>query len=147
MAIVNPEALFSLAGLTVLPGWLLLLASPLAPVWSDRIAGYLIPIVLSITYAGLILVFWSDAPGGFDSLAAVAELFATPQLLVAGWIHYLAFDLFVGAWMVRKARDEGMAFILVACCLPITFLFGPAGFLLFTAIRAARWSNPAARPA
>ncbi|MEO0410581.1 MAG: abscisic acid-deficient protein Aba4 family protein [Pseudomonadota bacterium] len=51
---------------------------------------------------------------------------------------FLAFDLFIGAWVCRTARSEGISFWLVVLCLPFIFLFGPAGLLAFQAIRAAR---------
>ena len=76
----------------------------------------------------------SDPTRSLGILAAVVA----SGLLLAGWLHYLAFDLFVGAWIVRTARSEGMPFLLVLPCLPLTFLFGPAGFLLFVVLRAVR---------
>ncbi len=108
-------------------------------------AAFVIPGLLSVAYAGLILAFWSGAAGGFDSLDNVALLFQSRELLLAGWLHYLAFDLFVGAWEVRTARAERMPFFLVVPCLALTFLFGPVGFLLFLMIRTVR--AQAARPA
>jgi hypothetical protein len=65
-------------------------------------------------------------------------------LLLAGWLHYLAFDLFVGAWEVRTARAAAIPFLLVVPCLGLTFLFGPAGLLAFLVLAA---SFRAARPA
>ena len=90
-------------------GWLCLLASPFMPRLADRIAGLAIPALLAVAYTGLVLAFWSSAKGGFDSLDNVAALFQTRELLLAGWIHYLAFDLFTGAWIVRTARQTGVA--------------------------------------
>jgi hypothetical protein len=84
------------------------------------------------------MAFWSGGQGGFDSLEHVAELFGNRELLLAGWIHYLAFDLLVGAWITRKARKDGIAYWAVVPCLVLTFLFGPAGYLLFSAIAAAK---------
>ena len=49
------------------------------------------------------------AEGGFSSLAAVSTLFADPWVLLAGWTHYLAFDLFIGGWEVRDARQRGVS--------------------------------------
>jgi hypothetical protein len=135
---MSPDTMFQIANPFVLIGWVALLASPWMPNWADRIASLIVPLVLSVAYAGLILAFWSSGQGGFDSLQNVALLFQSPWLLLAGWIHYLAFDLFVGAWVVRTAREEGVAFWMVVPCLVLTFLFGPAGFLVFNAIRAAR---------
>ena len=108
------------------------------PRLADRFAGLVVPALLSVAYTGLVLAFWTSAKGGFDSLDNVARCFETRELLLAGWIHYLAFDLFVGAWIVRTARQARIPFWLVVPCLVLTFLFGPAGLLTFVAIRAAR---------
>jgi Domain of unknown function (DUF4281) len=117
-------------------GWLALVFAPLWPRWSERVAGLAIPLVLSVGYAALVLVYWTRAPGGFGSLPDVMTLFTTPGIALAGWVHYLAFDLFIGAWITRSARTEGIPHLLVLPCLLLTFLFGPAGFLAFTALRA-----------
>jgi hypothetical protein len=137
---MNADTIFSLSGMLALVGWLSLLASPFMPRLADRIAGLAVPALLAIAYSGLVLAFWSSAKGGFDSLDNVAALFQTRELLLAGWIHYLAFDLVTGAWIVRTARQAAIPFWLTVPCLVLTFLFGPAGFLAFVAIRAAR--NP-----
>ncbi len=134
----QPDVMFQFASAGALCGWAVLLISPLIPVWADRISGLAIPLLFAVAYTGLILAFWMSAQGGFGSLEAVSQLFQTRGLLLAGWIHYLAFDLFVGAWIVRTARAESVPFWLAAPCLALTFLFGPAGFLLFNATRAAR---------
>lgn len=132
------DLLFQTASTAALAGWLALLASPLSPRWTDRIAGLAIPLMLSVAYVGLVLAFWSGATGGFGSLADVMALFTKPEIALAGWIHYLAFDLFVGAWIARMARAETIPHLVVVPCLALTFLFGPAGFLAFCAIRFAR---------
>ncbi len=81
------------------------------------------------------MTFWADAPGGFDSLDQVMLLVTDPYITLAGWLHYLAFDLFVDAWIVRSAREEGISDWLLLPILVTTFLFGPAGFLAFVALR------------
>jgi hypothetical protein len=132
------DVLFQISGQAALAGWLALALGWVAPVWSQRVAGLIVPLLLSVAYGGLILSFWTQAPGGFGSLDDVMALFTSPEIALAGWIHYLAFDLLVGAWEVRVARREGIAFLLVLPCLALTFLFGPAGFLLFGAVRGGR---------
>jgi hypothetical protein len=132
-----PEQIFAVTSPLAMLGWMALVLAPLAPRITDMIAALTIPVLLSITYTGLILVHWSDAPGGFDSLASVMALFTEPAVALAGWVHYLAFDLFVGAWITRTARAEGICHLLILPCLVLTFLFGPAGFLAFTALRTA----------
>ncbi len=131
------DAIFRAAGMAAMAGWLALLLSWAIPVWADRIAGMILPALLSVAYAGLVLGYWSRAEGGFGSLDEVMALFTGREIALAGWLHYLAFDLFVGAWEVRTARREGIAFLLVVPCLVLTFLFGPAGFLAFAGLRAA----------
>ncbi|MDZ4088169.1 MAG: ABA4-like family protein [Tabrizicola sp.] len=132
---MTPDQLFQLANPAALLGWLALLVSPLAPRIAQVIAAVTIPLLLSLAYAGLVLAFWWDAPGGFGSLPEVQALFTHPQIALAGWLHYLAFDLFLGAWQVRTARAEGIPHWMVIPCLVLTFLFGPAGFLAFAILR------------
>lgn len=129
------EDLFALTGPMAMGGWLALVLSPLAPRAALAVSGLAIPLLLSTGYVALILVHWSGAEGGFASLPDVMALFDTPGVALAGWVHYLAFDLFVGAWIVRTARAEGVAHLLVLPCLALTFLFGPAGFLAFNSLR------------
>jgi hypothetical protein len=132
------ETAFSLFGVTAMVGWGLLLASPFIPTWSDRIAGTILPVVLSLGYVVLLLLPSDGSGGGFGSLAAVKDLFSQDQALLAGWVHFLAFDLFIGAWACRTARTEGISFWFVAPCLPLIFLFGPAGLLAFQGVRAVQ---------
>lgn len=135
---MSVETIFQIANSTALAGWAALLASPFIPRLSQWIAAVAIPALLSVAYAGLVLAFWANADGGFGSLADVGALFRTPELLLAGWIHYLAFDLLVGAWIVRSAKAEGVPFLLAVPALALTFLFGPAGFLTYSALRFTR---------
>jgi hypothetical protein len=135
---MTPDSLFQIANMIALAGWLALLASPFAFRLSEIVAGLAIPLLLSAGYTGLVLAFWSGARGGFDSLANVELLFKSREIVLAGWLHYLAFDLFIGTWEARTARSERIPFVLVLPCLVLTFLFGPVGFLLFNAIRLGR---------
>jgi hypothetical protein len=78
---------------------------------------------------------FGEPGGGFGSLSQVSQLFQNPYKLLAGWIHYLAFDLFVGSWEVRDAQRLGIHHLLVVPCLALTFLLGPIGLLLYLALR------------
>lgn len=133
---MDVDTIFRVANLMALAGWTVLVASPLAPKWADSLAGIAIPFVLSAGYTALILAYWAGADGGFSTLGDVMTLFTQPEVALAGWVHYLAFDLFVGAWETRVARDENIPHLLVVPCLALTFLFGPLGFFVFCVIRA-----------
>jgi hypothetical protein len=142
---MSPDALFQIANPIALAGWIALALSPLAPRALGLLAGTAVPLVLSAGYAAIVLAHWSSGQGGFDSLKSVEQLFQSRWLLLAGWVHYLAFDLLLGAWAVRTARREGISHGLVLPCLLATFLFGPAGYLLFQFLRAGHRSG--AKPA
>jgi hypothetical protein len=133
---VNLNLLFRLANNAALIGWILLIFLPRWR-WSARlIAPVLVPASLAALYSLLVATQFGHSPGGFSSLRSVALLFQSPAILLAGWVHYLAFDLFVGSWAVRDAQRIGIAHYLVVPCLILTFFFGPAGWLLYALIRS-----------
>jgi hypothetical protein len=76
--------------------------------------------------------FQSDS---FNSLDNIASLFQNRNALLAGWIHYLAFDLFTGIYIVTNARKHGIGFWYLLPCLFFTFMFGPFGLLLYLILR------------
>ena len=71
----------------------------------------------------------------FGSLASVMALFTEENAVLAGWVHYLAFDLLIGMWMIKQNEKIGIHQILMAPCLFATFMLGPVGFLLFMSMR------------
>ena len=131
---MTPERLFSLLNLVAMVGWLPLIFLPKLR-WARTIVPVAIPVALAVVYAAVIVTTFGGSDGGFSSLADVRTLFENPWLLLAGWVHYLAFDLLVGGWEVRDAHARGVPHLLVIPALVLTFLFGPAGLLLYLAIR------------
>jgi hypothetical protein len=135
---VTPERLFSLLNAFALIGWLILVFAGRMR-WAARlVTGVVIPLLIAILYAYLIAAHWGETQGGFGTLDGVAALFSNRWLLLAGWIHYLAFDLFIGSWEVRDAQAVGISHLIVIPCLAVTFMFGPAGLLLYFLIRTSR---------
>ncbi len=130
------EHLFSWAGFVVMPCWILLAAAP-GWRWTQRLATFVAPLLIAAVYVWLLAAHPSPKGGGFGSLAQVGVLFGSPYALLAGWIHYLAFDLFTGAWEARDAVRLGISRWLVLPCLALTFLFGPAGLGLYLLLRLA----------
>lgn len=126
-----------MAGLIATVGWLLLAIVPKQPV-TQIIAAIIAPMILASLYLYLIAMHFNGAEGGFGSLADVATLFQKRELLLAGWIHYLCFDLFIGAWEVRDAQRNHIPHLVVIPCLLMTFMLGPIGLLFYFAIRTAK---------
>ena len=81
------------------------------------------------------LAHYANSDGGFGSLTDVRTLFENDYILLAGWVHYLAFDLFVGAWIAGKADVIGLSRLIQAPILMATYMFGPIGLVLFLSIR------------
>lgn len=138
---MTPEALFQAANLVALAAWIVLAVLPRVRWATDVIAALVVPALLGSLYVVLIVSNWSGSEGGFSSLPEVAVLFEDPWLLLAGWVHYLAFDLLVGGWEVRDARARGVPHWALVPCLALTFLFGPAGWLVYLAVRGRRPLN------
>jgi hypothetical protein len=138
---LDPNAAFSIAGLAAMLGWAGLIASlfvaPVRPIaW--RAATFIIPGLIAAAYILLLAqAMRQGAEGGFGSIAEVRALFANDSALAAGWIHYLAFDLFIGSWIVRDGVERHVPALLILPALPVTFLAGPAGLLLYFAVRFA----------
>lgn len=133
---MKAETVFSIVNLIALVGWFLLIFLPRFKVTSFAVLKGTIPILISIAYLILIVLFFGDAEGGFDSLANVMKLFTNEWAVLAGWIHYLAFDLFIGAWEVRDAQREEIHHLLVVPCLIFTFMLGPIGLLMYFGLRS-----------
>jgi hypothetical protein len=134
---VTPERIFSICNSVALLSWVLLIVLGRKRWVTNLVTGFAIPLILSLVYTALIAGHWRDpGGGGFGSLSGVALLFANPWKLLAGWVHYLAFDLFTGTWEVRDSIEKGVAHLALIPSLALTFLFGPMGLLLYLATRA-----------
>jgi hypothetical protein len=134
---MNAEQLFSLTNSLALLGWLLLIFAGRARWAAPLVLGAVLPLLFAVVYSGLLVGHLGGSGGSFRTLASVSTLFENHWLLLAGWVHYLAFDLFIGAWQVRDSKALGISHLLVLPCLVLTFLFGPVGLLLYFLIRVA----------
>ena len=134
------ERIFDLGNLLALTGWASLLAALfISPVRKAALAwaGLAIPVLLAVAYI-VLLAGARDAHGGFNSIAQVRSLFQSDGALTAGWLHYLAFDLFVGSFIARDGLERianPLGRLVLIPCLALTFMFGPAGLLLYLLLR------------
>ena len=136
------DLLFRIASTVVLAGWLALAFAPLNRPFAV-VAARLIAALLCGGYAvllahGLATGSGLDFTGDFMSLDGVAALLGSRAALLAGWVHYLAFDLWVGSWEAEDAPRARVPHALLLACLALTFIAGPVGLLLYLLIKAAR---------
>ena len=127
---MSPDEMFGLASIAALPGWAILILAPRRWPLLNAVPALIIPLGLAALYAGLVLTHFSASGGGFGSIAQVRQLFMSDPALVAGWVHYLAFDLMVGTLLAARLDRIGVNRLLQAPILISTFMFGPVGVLL-----------------
>jgi hypothetical protein len=137
---LDPAFAFGFANNFGLLAWAALLLSLFVPrvrafVWPTT--QFAVPLAWALLYVILLAQGLPQAEGGFDSIENVRGLFANDSALTAGWLHYLAFDLFVGTWIARDSAERRIHPLLVAPCLPLTLMFGPAGLLAYFLLRLA----------
>ena len=87
------------------------------------------------------MLLFGDSPGpqgaSFFTLEGVSRIFTTPRTIIACWVHYLIFDLFVGAWEVRDAQRLKIPHLAVVPSVVLTLLFGPVGLGSWLLVRGA----------
>ena len=136
---MTPTIVFSIASVIAMPMWVLMLFFSKWKVTQFLIDFKVIPLALAFIYA--IYIFQTIQIGGmmdFGSLASIMALFTEKNALLAGWVHYLAFDLLVGMWMLDQNKELRINQLLMAPCLFLTFMLGPIGFLLFMIIKTIK---------
>jgi hypothetical protein len=134
------QLFFDVANLFALAGWTILVVAiaKKQSLLRDTVAGTIWPVLLSALYVIATGLGWSTTDGGFLSLQAVRDHLSGDWPMLAAWVHYLAFDLFIGAWIAAETERAGLSRLVLVPVLPLTYLFGPVGFLLFFVLRHAQ---------
>jgi hypothetical protein len=118
-------------------GWLLLMLFPHKGITQNLVHKKpVLSLAISVMYLYCIAVYLWDAKGGFFSLADVRLLFEEDFLLLAGWIHYLALDLVIGAWMVRRAKERGIPHLTMIPVLVFAYALAPIGYILYFILKS-----------
>ncbi|MCB1166481.1 MAG: DUF4281 domain-containing protein [Leptospiraceae bacterium] len=140
---MNLEIVFSTANMAASLGWILLI------VWyagghrwsilDAAVRQYWWPLALAVVYTIAITATMTgilpSSDGGFGSIKGVRTLFESDGALLAGWVHYLAFDLFVGIGVGQSAKQRGISIWLMLPVWFFVFMFGPVGYVLWRLIR------------
>ncbi len=133
---MNYAQIFEYCNSLALIGWLLLIFGYSVPYIRQVVSYGIVPILLSFVYAYFIFFGGGEMSfSDFGSLEGVMRLFQSETAVLAGWVHYLVFDLWVGSWEVGDAVKRGINKWLVIPCLFFTFMLGPVGLLMYILLR------------
>jgi hypothetical protein len=135
---MTPDHIYSILNIGVLPAWLLLALLPHHRFTQLAIHAIWIPLLLGPLYTWA-LFFGPPPPEGvgFADLQSLMKMFQSPWAVIAGWVHYLVFDLFIGAWIVRDAKRRQINHWLTLPFLFATMMAGPLGLMLYLLLRTA----------
>lgn len=133
---MTADQIFSIANTSAVLCWVLLAVLPNRRWVTGVVTGTAAPAILAAAYAAIVVAVFPSAEGGFSTLAGVAALFTNPWMLLAGWLHYLAFDLLVGTWEARDSVERRVPRWLLVPCLFLTLMFGPTGWLAYMLVRS-----------
>lgn len=101
-----------------------------------------LPVIYSALYASLAVNYFltnmNPVTIDFSSVAGVIQLFQVPEIVMAGWVHYVAFDLIVARYIVIDAHAESISHLLIVPLIPVTLMAGPVGFLLYTTLKISK---------
>lgn len=132
---MTAEQIFPVANLVAMLCWIVLAVLPNRRWVTDVLTGLAAPALFAVAYIAIVVAVFPGADGSFSTLAGVSALFANPWMLLAGWLHYLAFDLLIGTWEARDSVERGVPRWILIPCLFLTFMFGPTGWLIYMGAR------------
>jgi hypothetical protein len=130
-----PDQVFSIANGVSILCWILLAVQPARRWVTHVVTGTGAPALFAAAYIAIVIAVLPRATGSFSTLTGVATLFSNPWVLLAGWLHYLAFDLLIGTWEARDSVARGVPRWLLVPCLFLTLIFGPMGWLAYLVVR------------
>ena len=131
---IDFDQVFLLINLSVLPAWLLMVILPNSSITKTVVHSYLYPVLLGGSYLFMLIYSWGG-DGGMDTLQNLKISFGRDEILILGWLHYLVFDLFNGAWIARDSKAHSIHHLAVIPSLILTLFAGPVGLLSYLGIR------------
>ncbi len=130
------ETIFNIFNSGILFFWILLLVFPKKVFTQKLIAFPWVPLVIAFGYVYFLSTTTGTFSADFSSLYGLTEMFqnAKPRGVAAGWLHYLAFDFWVGCWMLKNSQEKRVKHVWMIFPLICTFMLGPLGIILYTLV-------------
>jgi hypothetical protein len=139
------DTIFSLSSLTAMPFWLMMIFAP-RWTWTRQIIGSPL-VILPAAMLYIVLVF-PNIVATFPTLAnpqleTIRTLLGSNAGATITWVHFLAFDLFVGRWAYLDSLERHIHPLAMAPVLFLILMFGPLGFALYLGARSFTRRQPA----
>ena len=130
------ETIFNIFNSGILLFWMLILFFPKQSITQKVIAYPWIPLVIAFGYIYFMGMTSGTFSADFTSLNGLTKMFqnANPQGVAAGWLHYLAFDFWVGCWMLKNSQEKGVKHLWMLVPMLFTFMLGPVGIIIYTLV-------------
>ncbi|CAI8203941.1 MAG: Uncharacterised protein [Flavobacteriaceae bacterium] len=130
------ETIFNIFNSGILLFWMLLLFFPKQSITQKVIAYPWVPLVIAFGYIYFMGMTSGTFSADFTSLNGLTKMFqnANPQGVAAGWLHYLAFDFWVGCWMLKNSQEKGVKHLWMLVPMLFTFMLGPVGIIIYTLV-------------
>jgi len=132
---MDAEFLFKICNIVALIGWAFIILIPHHRLTRNFVQLGIIPVCMALVYLFVAVFNFGDAEGDFSSIEGLRSLFENDYALLAGWIHYLVFDQWVGLWETYNARKTGIKHLYIIPCLILTLMLGPVGLLTYLLLR------------
>lgn len=130
------KTIFNIFNSGILLFWMLLLFFPKQSITQKVIAYPWVPLVIAFGYIYFMGMTSGTFSADFTSLNGLTKMFqnANPQGVAAGWLHYLAFDFWVGCWMLKNSQEKGVKHLWMLVPMLFTFMLGPVGIIIYTLV-------------
>ncbi len=129
------DEMYQYANLAALLPWLMMIVLPKWKWTKTLISNYIFPAIIALFYLIGMVTWFGMAEADFNTLEGITRLFSIKEFALIGWLHYLAFDLFVGSWEYQDASKQGLPHWVLIPCLILTLMAGPVGLLIYLGVR------------
>ncbi|RPG56678.1 MAG: DUF4281 domain-containing protein [Flavobacteriales bacterium TMED235] len=130
------ETIFNIYNTGILIFWSLLLFFPKNKL-TQKITDYpWVPLVIAFGYIYFLSSSNDIFSVDFSSLSGLTDMFrnSNPRGVAAGWLHYLAFDFWMGCWILRDSQKKGIKHVFIILPMLCTFMLGPIGIIIYTLV-------------
>tara|TARA_Y100001970_G_scaffold122368_1_gene151671 strand:+ start:465 stop:938 length:474 start_codon:yes stop_codon:yes gene_type:complete len=125
----------------IIPFWIILIFFPQSNFCRYFIASIIPYFILTPIYIYLFYNFYifgfelSEIFRLYAGIDELIDLFSSSSFLILFWIHFLAINLFCGAWIVRDSQKFMVPKAMVFVPLIFTYFVGPFGILIYWIVR------------